>query len=134
MPELLPPDGAPPERLLPPEIEAHPPMQLRCPHCGATLVLRLSWMYIWATEHTTYGTRTPQERQALLERSDRRVRCEPCQGTICVQLIPHVTYEVQATAPDPLEHYPPNSRYWERVKRGLSGSGNLKLDPDLPPE
>lgn len=85
---------------------------------------------VWgaATEHC-YSLGTPHARQRALENWRVRQRCPACGKPMDLQLIPVVTYRLSAVAPDPLERYTPNSRYWEAQKRGLPTSSNLTLNP-----
>lgn len=113
-------------QLLPPEIEAHPPLEATCPHCGSELIMDLKDIYSHVTRHFAL-VGTPEARRRELMLYGERVECPGCGGKIDVTLTPYTSWGLNMAAPDPLEKYTPNSRYWERQKRGLPASNNLKL-------
>ena len=114
--------------LLPPEVLDSPPAEARCPHCGKLLAMELPEIWAHATKHY-YRLNSARNRQDALESWKQRMPCAWCGEQIDATLTPTVTYHLTLTAPDPLEKYPPNSRYWEAQKRGLPTSTNLKFDP-----
>ncbi|KQR22897.1 hypothetical protein ASF71_06940 [Deinococcus sp. Leaf326] len=118
--------------MLPPEIVNHAPLTECCPHCAAEMELQLA--DVWAmVNQGFFRLDTPDKRQSELERWKLRQDCPGCGKPIDFSLIPVVSYRLSALAPDPLEKYPPNSRYWEAQKRGLPTSSNLKLPaPEQP--
>ncbi len=115
--------------MLPPEVLNSPPAEAFCPHCRAELTTDLAGIWATATQYD-FGLSTAYRRQAALERWKERWDCPACGGKIDATLTPTVTYHLTLTAPDPLERYTPNSRYWEAQKRGLPTSSNLKLTPE----
>lgn len=115
--------------MLPPEVLDSPPAEAFCPYCGVTLSMDLAEIWATATEYTG-GMHHPRNRQSALEGWKQRSPCEACGKPIDATLTPTVTYHLTLTAPDPLERYTPNSRYWEAQKRGLPTSSNLKLTPE----
>lgn len=115
--------------LLPPEITAHAPLEAPCPHCGAELVMSLQEIYADIAQR--HRMTTPEARRSALMYHSERVLCPGCEKPIDVSLTPHTSWELNMTAPDPLEYYTPNSRYWEAQKRGLPTGSNLKLGPEM---
>lgn len=112
--------------MLPPEIASHGPVRAFCPHCAVEMEITLT--SIWAAvSYWTSRTQFPDQRQRLLEGWAHREECPICKKPVDFSLLPTVTYRLAATAPDPLEKYPPCSRYWEAQKRGVKTGSNLRL-------
>lgn len=122
-----------PTLLLPPDVETHPPIDFQCPHCAA--VVSLNWAAVYAYVHRlraewTTATR-PRDIYDEITWKGLKLDCPMCKGDMRLQVEPVARFTITATAPDPLEKHPPNSRYWEAQKRGLPVSGNLKLSPGV---
>lgn len=127
-------DSAAPTLLLPPDVESHPPLAFHCPHCAAPMTL--NWVNVYAHVHSlraqwTTATR-PRDIYDEITGKGLKLDCPMCQQDMRLQVEPVARFSVTATAPDPLEAYPPNSRYWEAQKRGLPIGGNLTLAPQEP--
>lgn len=115
--------------LLPPEIQTHPEVTFFCPHCGQEHIALIANLY--ETFHArraewTTATRPPDIYRDMAE-YPMRESCLACGKEVRVRLHVVTQFTVSAAAPDPLEKYPPNSRYWEAQKRGLPTSPNLKF-------
>lgn len=114
--------------LLPPEVAGHAPLTELCPHCNVELHIGMAEVWQDATTHA-YALETPHQRHRALEHWTLRQDCPGCGRPIVFSLVQVISYRLSAVAPDPLEAFPPCSRYWEARQRGLPTTPILRLDP-----